>query len=68
MKKTRVVYLLDLFEGRGKKRQSNLLCVCGVHLDDWVNGSHADVLLKRVVSVVLVMWGVGPILRNGYGG
>ena len=44
------------------------MCVCGVPLDDWVNGSHVDVLLKRVVSVVLVMWGVGPILRNGYGG
>ena len=27
LKKTRVVYLLDLFEGRGEKRQSNLVCV-----------------------------------------
>ena len=31
-----------------------------------VNGSYVDVLLKRVVSVVLVLWGVGPVLRNGY--
>ena len=22
---------------------------------------------SRVVSVVLVLWGVGPILKNGYG-
>ena len=22
---------------------------------------------SRVVNVVLVLWGVGPILRNGYG-
>ena len=42
--------------------------MCGVPLDDWLNGSYIDVLLKRVVSVVLVRWGVGPILRNGYGG
>ena len=27
LKKTRVVYLLDLFEGRGEKGQSNLVCV-----------------------------------------
>ena len=39
--------------------------MCGASLDDWVN---IDVLLKSVVSVALVMWGVGPILRNGYGG
>ena len=32
-----------------------------------VNGSCVDVSLKRVVSVVLVLWGVGPVLRNGYG-
>ena len=39
----------------------------GAPLDGWVNSSYDDVLLKRVVSVVLVLWGVGPILRNGYG-
>ena len=42
--------------------------MCGAPLEDWVNGSYVDVLLIRVVSVVLVLWGVGPILRNGYGG
>ena len=41
--------------------------MCGARLDDWVNGSYVDVLLKRVVSVVLVLRGVGPVLRNGYG-
>ena len=35
--------------------------MCGAPLDDWVNGSYVDVLLKRVVSVVLAMWQVGPI-------
>ena len=35
-------------------------------LDDGVNGSHVDVLIKRVVSVVLVLWGVGSVLKNGY--
>ena len=33
--KTRVVYLQDLFKGRGKKRQCDL--VFGVPLDDWAN-------------------------------
>ena len=42
--------------------------MCGAPLEDWVNGSYVDVLLKRVMSVVLVLWGVGPILRNGHGG
>ena len=42
--------------------------MCGVPLDDWVNGSYVDVLLKQVASAVLVLWGVGPILRNGCGG
>ena len=62
LKKTRVVYLLDLFERREEKGQYDLVCV-----NDGVNGSYADVLLKPVVSVVLVMWGVGPVLGNGYG-
>ena len=35
LRKTRVVYLLDLFEGRGEKGQCDL--VCGVPLDDWAN-------------------------------
>ena len=29
-----------------------------------VNGSYVAVLLKQVVSVVLVLWRVGPVLRN----
>ena len=40
----------------------------GAPLDDWINGSCVDVLLKRVVTVVLVLWGDGPILRHVYGG
>ena len=36
----------------------------GVPLDDWVSGGYVDVY-SRVVSVVLVLWGVGPALRNG---
>ena len=39
LSKTRVVYLLDLFEGRGEKGQCDL--VCGTlllkALDDWAN-------------------------------
>ena len=65
LKKTRSVCLSDLFEGRGEKGQFDL--VCGVPFSYWVNGSYVDVLLKRVLSVVSVLWGVGPILRNGYG-
>ena len=35
----------------------------GVPLDDRVNGGYVDIY-SRVVSAVLVLWGVGPILRN----
>ena len=42
--------------------------MCGAPLGDWVNGSSVDVLLKHVASMVLVLWGVCPILRNGCGG
>ena len=35
LRKTKVVYLLDLFEGRGEKEQCEL--VCGAPLDDSVN-------------------------------
>ena len=35
-------------------------------LDDSVSGGYVDIY-SRVVSVVLVLWGLGPILRNGYG-
>ena len=40
--------------------------VFGTLLDYSVNGGYVDIY-SRVVSVVLVLWGVGPILRNGYG-
>ena len=40
--------------------------VFGTPLDDSVNGGYVDIY-SRMVSVVLVLWGVGPILRNGYG-
>ena len=36
-------------------------------LDDGVNGSYVNVLLKCVVMVALVLWGVGPVPRNWYG-
>ena len=36
-------------------------------INDQVNGSYDDVLIERVFSVALVLWRVGPILRNGYG-
>ena len=55
LKITLVVYLLHVFEGLGEKGQCNLVCVDGEPLDDGVNGSYVDVL-KRVVSVVLVLW------------
>ena len=40
--------------------------VLGTPLDYWVNGGYVDIY-SRVVSRVLVLWGVGPIVRNGYG-
>ena len=40
--------------------------MCGSPVDDEVNGGYADIY-SRVVSVVLVPWGVVPVLRNGYG-
>ena len=65
LRKTRVMYLLDLFEGRGGKWQSDLLF--GVLLDDWANANAGLCwcLYSRVVSGVLILWGVDPILRNG---
>ena len=65
LKKTKVVYLLDLFEGRGEKGQCDLMCLECLQIY-WVNGGFVNIY-SRVVSVVLVLWGVGPILRNGYG-
>ena len=40
--------------------------VFGTPLDDSVNGGYVDIC-SHVVSVVLVLWRVSPILRNGYG-
>ena len=59
IEKDKVLYLLDLFQGMGKKGHCDL--VCGAPVDDWVNWS----LIQ--VSVILILWGAGPILRNGCG-
>ena len=43
--------------------------MCGEPSDDWVNGGCIEVykvVSSRMVSKVLVLSGVGPILRNGY--
>ena len=65
LKKTRVVYVLDFFQGRGKTGQFDL-----------VHGERLQVIwlmvamlmsYSRMVSVVLILWSVGPILRNGCG-
>ena len=42
IEKDKVVYLLDLFEGRWEKGQCDL--VCGVLLDDWAMLVYVDVL------------------------
>ena len=65
LKKNRLVYILDLFEERGEKGQCDLVCV--EHL--WMIGLMVVMLMSysRVLSVVLVLWGVGLVLRNGYG-
>ena len=39
-----VMYLLDLFEGRGENGKCNLVCANGEPLDNGVNGSYVDVL------------------------
>ena len=64
LQKTRVVYLLDLFEERGENGQCDLVRVEGLTMIRLM-----VVLLmsySRAVSVVLVLWGVGPILKNVY--
>ena len=38
----------------------------GAPVDDWVTGDFIDIY-SRAVSVVLVLWGVGSVLRSGYG-
>ena len=49
-----------------KKARIVWFSMCGGPLDDWVNGGYVDIY-SRVVNVVLVLWEVGPILRNRYG-
>ena len=63
MRKTRVLYVLELFEERGRKEQCELVYVERLK----IIGLMVFMLMSysRVVSVVSVLWGVGPILRNG---
>ena len=65
LKKTRVVRLLDLFER--KERDGHFALVRVNHLQ--MIGLMVLMLMfyLRVVSVDLVLSGVSPILRNGYG-
>ena len=66
LRKTRVVYLLDLLERKGEQGQYDL--VCGVSLGDCANTNLWMLMSSsRLVSVVLVLCGVSPILRNGCG-
>ena len=65
MKKIRLLYLQDLFEGRGEKGQCKLVCVeC-----PWMTGLMVVMLISYscVVSVVLLLSGAGPVLRSRYG-
>ena len=59
------VYLLDLFQERGEKGQCNLVCVQRL----WVIGLMVVMLMSysRVASVVLVLFGDGPVLRSRCG-
>ena len=65
LKNIRLVCLLDLFEERREKGQCDLVCV--EHL--WMIGLMVVMLMaySRVVSVVLVLSGVGLVLRSRYG-
>ena len=59
------MYLIDLFGERGEKGQCDLVCVERL----WMIGLMVVMLMSysRVVSVVLVLLGVGPVLRSRYG-
>ena len=64
LRKTRVVYLLDLPEGRGEKGQCDL--VFRALLDDCTDAGLCMLMsYSRVVSVSLSLWGIDLILRNG---
>ena len=59
------MYLLDLFGERGEKEWCVL--VCEAPLNDSTNGGSVSVeTFTRLVSIILVLRGVGPI-GNGYG-
>ena len=62
LKKFRLVYLLDLFEGREERGQCDLVCVECL----WIIGLMVVMLMSysRVVSVVLLR--LGPVLRSRY--
>ena len=57
LKKFRLLYLLDLFEGRGEKRQNDLVFVERL----WMIGLMVVMLMSHsgLMSVVLVYSGVG---------
>ena len=65
MKKIRLVYFLDLFEGGGEKEQCALVCLERL----WMIWLMVVLLTSysHVVSVVLVPSRVGPVLRSRHG-
>ena len=64
LKKARVVYLLELFEGKREKGQCDLVRVERLQMIRLMVVMFMS--YSRVVNVVLVLWLVGPILKNGY--
>ena len=62
LKMIRLVYLLDLFEGREERGQCDLVCVECL----WIIGLMVVMLMSysRVVSIVLLR--LGPVLRSRY--
>ena len=65
LKKIRLVYFLDLVDGRGEKWQCDLVFVECL----WMTGLMVVMLTSysHAVSVILVLTRVGPILRRRYG-
>ena len=62
LKKTKFVYLLDLFGGGG--RMDGVISACGAPLDDWATGGSVDAFFTY--GMVSVLWIVDPIPGNGY--
>ena len=56
------MYLLDLFEGMGKKGNYDLASTTAP-VGDWVNASLCWCLIH--VNVILILWGAGLVLRKG---